>query len=229
MKLRFFVSIVAFASLHLALAQNNLSMLQEMASNVSAYHTNLMKSMGSKESFNLPPAFESLINSSSSNLSPTISRLVRSLQNASYNNNSLILNSGNILNNETLLLDPVEAAITAASLGVAAQATGLASGISYTVSGGLGTLATSISVGLAEIGTLTGPASFLISETQFAQTMFNDMGANSDLLTAAMNKITSLLQSFDLGGANKSIKGYLTQLQTASNLLSAATKRFQNL
>ena len=225
--------LLTFVSLHPAFAEStntNLSMLQEMAANVSAYHANLIQSISNKASFNLPPAFESLLKSSSSNLSPTLSRLVVSLQNLNHNKTSPQVNrSDNILNNETLLLDPAEAAIAAASLAVSNQATGLASAISYTVSSGLGTLATTISVVLAEIGTITGPTSLLLSETLFAQTLYNDMSDNSDIITAAINKIISQMQSFDLGGAQGTIKGYLNQLESASSLLSSATKRFNNI
>lgn len=200
-----------------------------MAKNVSDYHENLMASINNKGSFTLPPAFESLLKSTPS-LSPSLAKLLGSIQNVS---NITTTNSSdsiaNLLNNNTMLLDPTQAGIAAASLGVAAQASGLASGISYTVSGGLATIATTLGLILAEIGTLTGPAGFVISELQFGSTLYNDMGANSGLITAASNKIVNLLQSFDMAGTNKTIADYLSQLHTASNLLQAATKRFSNL
>jgi hypothetical protein len=226
------ILVVALASPLLALAQNtpsgSLSMLQEMSLSVSNHYAGLMKSINSRGSLTLPPAFESLLALSPNN-SSFGSMLLRSMQFANSTNSSSSNENYSLLDSSTMLLDPVQAGIIASSLGVASQAAGLASAISYTVSGGIGTIATSLSVGLASIGTLTGPAALLISETQFASTLYNDVETNTDLLTVASDKIMSLLQSINFGGTNKTLKTYLSQLQTASNLLQAATKRFSNL
>ena len=106
------------------------------------------------------------------------------------------------------------------------------SGILFTVSGALGTWANTLAAGLAEIATITAPASLLISELQFTQTLYNDQNANYDLLTSddILGKFQSLIGKSVLGGAGakSTIAAYISQLSSAKNLLSAAAKRFSN-
>lgn len=89
-------------------------------------------------------------------------------------------------------------------------------------------IANTLALGLAEIATITAPTSLLISQLQFAQTLYADQQANFDMLTSdgILTKLQTLLQSSAMGGAKGSIKLYLSQLDTAKNLIAAATKRF---
>lgn len=130
MHIIFYVSLLLSLSSHF-LAQSTDSMgmqeLKDMASNVSTYHNNLMIQMGSgnKGSFTMPAAFANLLNSSI--VSPSLANLIRSAS-VQGSGPSSPATFTSIMSSDNLLLDPVQAAITAASLGVAAQACGLASG-----------------------------------------------------------------------------------------------------
>ena len=204
-----------------------MTVLRDMAQNVSSYRSNLQDRMNSQASLVLPPDFQALIRSSnpiSSSLSQLLNRTIQP-------DGSSSSTDPEILNRETNLLDPTQAAVDAAALGVAAQATGLASAISYTVSGGIATIASSLSIGLAEIATLTGPYSLLLAEAQFAQALYSDLSANSDILTNTPNKIMTMIQDLvkrqAQGGVKQDIKNYIAQLTNARDLLNAAAKRFR--
>ena len=105
------------------IAADPAALLRDMASNVSSYHNNLMSQMGNTGSFQIPPAFLSLLNSSL--VSPTLANLIRS---ASIQSSSSTVNPSNILNRNTGILDPIQANIDANALNVAAASLGMSSG-----------------------------------------------------------------------------------------------------